>query len=111
MAALLATLVSSDNDDDYSNSNLRFSCGITGRRGNFFALISLSFLSVPMAAVDSNGGWWLMAAGGDDGDSGRRQRAGTTAAVNGGDGRRRQPQQFTPLLIILLSIVALSRQS
>ncbi len=63
-----------------------------------------------MAAVDSNGGQQLMAAGGDDGDSGRWQRAGTTAAVDGGDGCRRRPQQFTPLLFILLSIVALSRQ-
>jgi hypothetical protein len=111
MAALPATLASSDNDDDYSNLNLRFPSGITGRRGNFFTLISLSSSSIPMAAVDSNGGQWLTAAGGNDGDSGRRQRAGTTAAVDGDDGRWRRLQQCTPLLCILLSIAALSRRS
>ena len=102
MAALPATSASSDNNDDCSNSNLRFSGGITGRRGDFFALISLSSSSVPMAAVDSDGGRWLTAAGGDNGDSDRRQRAGTTAVVNGGDGRQRRLQQFhTPLLSTL----------
>ena len=70
MAALPATLASSDNDDDYSNSNLRFSGGITGLRGDFFALIYWSSSSILMAAVDSNGRWWLTTAGGDDGDSG-----------------------------------------
>ncbi len=111
VAALPATLASLDNNNDCSNSNLRLSGGIIGRQGNFFALISLSSSSIPMAAVGSDGGRRLTVAGGNDGDSGRRQRAGTMAAVDGGDGRRRRPQQFTPLLIVLLSIVALSRQS
>ena len=76
----------------------------------FFALVSLSSSSIPMAAVDSDSGQWLTASG-DNGDSGRRHRTGTMAAVDGGDRHRSRPQQFTPLLIILPSIVALSRRS